>query len=471
VREPVVTPLQQRIRELSDRIVEAQRSIRILDAVKWDDSVEQAFLAGGANALPPVDEAYYAARPLPFRPDDKRREFADLEREIQRQIGEFNPIGGMMRRMCREYRTVIDMLAARGTPEFARLSVELYGSAHDAFSAGEPTLFDFGTMLSGALANIERESAHVEEERTIPAEEAVQILQHRLAATFRSVPRNGQPAGRVKSPGSPDSSRLQDPAPREEVAATGPLSAASSESPFRIMLSDGIVADAAAGSDYIKLRQDARFNERDLRLLEVHEGWVHLGTTLNGLTQPICTFLGKGAPSATITQEGLAVLMETIAMASFPARLLRLTNRIRGIAMAEDGADFLDVYRALREHGYSERDSYQGAARVFRGSTPQGKPFTKDICYTKGFVLTYNFVSLAVQKGMLERIPLLFVGKAKLEDMRTLHHAIEDGLVVPPRYLPPPFADLNALSAWICYSNFLRRIDLRRIEVDYANIF
>ena len=69
---------------------------------------------------------------------------------------------------------------------------------------------------------------------------------------------------------------------------------------------------AAAGADYIKIRSDAMFNERDVRALEVHEGLVHVATTLNGLNQPVCTFLAKGPPSSTVTQEGLAILMEVI---------------------------------------------------------------------------------------------------------------------------------------------------------------
>ena len=90
------------------------------------------------------------------------------------------------------------------------------------------------------------------------------------------------------------------------------------EETIRVFESDGIVADAAAGADYIKIRSDAMFNSRDVRALEVHEGLVHVGTTLNGLNQPICTFLAKGPPSSTVTQEGLAILMEVIAFASLP---------------------------------------------------------------------------------------------------------------------------------------------------------
>src|SRR5262249_29687750 len=139
---------------------------------------------------------------------------------------------------------------------------------------------------------------------------------------------------------------------------------------------------AAAGGNYIKIRGSARFTPQDVRVLEVHEGWVHLGTTLNGLCQPVCTFLSKGPPSSTVTQEGLAVLTEMAAGASFPARVKRLTDRVRAIALAEDGADFLEVYRFFEEQGYEYRDSYKQAARIFRGSLPTGcGPFTKDLSY------------------------------------------------------------------------------------------
>ena len=138
--------------------------------------------------------------------------------------------------------------------------------------------------------------------------------------------------------------------------------------------------------------------------------------------------------------------------------------------MAEGGANFLEVYRFFLEEGYTEADSFANASRVFRGSTPEGGPFTKDIAYSKGFILIYNYIRLAVRKGKVQHIPLLFCGKTMLEDMRTLAHLVEEGVVIPPKYLPPQFRDLNALAAWMCFSNFLNHLSLDRIEADYANI-
>ncbi|MBU2325095.1 MAG: flavohemoglobin expression-modulating QEGLA motif protein, partial [Gammaproteobacteria bacterium] len=368
-------------------------------------------------------------RPLAFDATAKKLEFQNIERDITRLLGQFNPVGQIMRRMCREYRMVIRMLEARGTEDFGLISQELYGAASDAFHAGDPTLADLGVMFSDFLNNIDKRGDLKDEPKLLTAKDAVALLQQRLNRVF-----------------------------------------GEADDTIRVFESDGILADAAAGADYIKIRSDALFNERDVKALEVHEGLVHVATTLNGQNQPICTFLAKGPPSSTVTQEGLAILMEVIAFASYPSRLRKLTNRTRAIHMAEQGADFVQVCDFYREQGFTLEDSYSNASRAFRGSSPTGLPFTKDLSYLKGFIMVYNYIQLAVRKGKLEQIPLLFCGKTTLEDMRTLRQLVDEGLVVPPKYLPPQFRDLNSLSAWMCFSNFLNHLSLDRIEADYANI-
>ncbi|MDX1434780.1 MAG: flavohemoglobin expression-modulating QEGLA motif protein, partial [Gammaproteobacteria bacterium] len=372
-------PYRRTVRELSDRIVAAQRPIRILDAIKWDADVQAGFFAAKFKRQPDVDRRYYEHRPLKFDPQAKRREFDDIARDIRRQLGEFNPLGRMMERMCREYRDVVRMLETRGEPEFSSLSGRIYGSATDAFHAGDPNLRDMAEMISDTLVNLDRDSGVERDEKLISGAEAAERLRARLAAYF------------------------------DGAAQT-----------VQVRLDDGIVSDAAAGADYIKIRKDATFSDRDVRALEIHEGWVHLGTTLNGLSQPVCTFLSKGAPSSTITQEGLAIISEVFYFASYPARVKRITNRIRAVSMAEQGASFIDVFEFYRGQGFDESESYNNAVRVFRGSTPEGGPFTKDLVYSKGFVLIYNFIRLSVGRGLPGRIPLLFCGKTTLEDVRTL---------------------------------------------------
>lgn len=410
--------------ELSERIVAAQRPVRILDALKWDDEIEAYFFKHKGKKLPSINAEYYATKnPLSFNPEEKLAEFLDIDRSIRRRLGQYSGVGSIMQRMCYEYSRVIQMLVARGTPRFSEISQELYGSSEDVFHVGAPTLNDLATLASSTLGKLKDKVKTEADDMIYTSAEAVAILSERLGNYFSD---------------------------RDHV---------------RVELSDGIIADAAAGADRIKIRDGLMFSAREIRTFEIHEGWVHLGTTLNGLAQPICTFLSKGPPSSTVTQEGLAIIMEIFTFSSHPDRVRELTNRINSINMVEQGANFFDVYEFFREQGMTESDSYQSCVRVFRGSTPDGGPYTKDLSYSKGFIMIYNYLRLAVQRGLVKRIPLLFVGKTTLEDLPILGDLMDEGIIVPPKYVPPQFADLAAVSAWMIYSLFLNKLDLKRLAV------
>ncbi|REJ73401.1 MAG: flavohemoglobin expression-modulating QEGLA motif protein [Acidobacteria bacterium] len=417
------------IRELSDRLVQAQQPIRILNAIQWSDQIEERFLAQRGREMPEVTRETYLERPLGFDLEDKRAELRALERDVQARLGAFHSVGAILTRMCREYRRVLDLLEARGTDGFSEISSELYGSAHDAFHVGESNLADLGSWMTELLDRLDDSDLLEEADKVHDAETGVRILSERLDVAFG------------------------------ETAAEP-----------RVLLSDGIVADAAAGADYVKLRHDAKFSERDLRLLEVHEGWVHLGTNFNARQQKVCTFLQKGPPSSTVTQEGLAVLMEVLTFSSHTSRLRRLANRVEAIRQIEDGADFLEVFRFFREQGFTVKTSYRSAMRAFRGSLPDRGPFTKDLSYTRGFVEVFNFLHVAVRAAKLERIPVLYVGKTALQDVPALWDLIEEGVVQPPAFLPPQLADLHGLAAWLCFSNYLHKLNIERVGLDYARL-
>jgi uncharacterized protein (TIGR02421 family) len=416
------------IKALSDRIVQAQRPIRVLDALKWEPEVQQTFFDKSCQVLPKVDVHFYEKNPLKFDPDQKIEEFQLIERAIRKELGQFNGIGEIMIRMCQEYSTVIDMLKARGTPSFSRFSQQLYGSSEDVFYAGGPSLKDLAEVISNTLKFIDKKIDTDEDEKRLSSQEAVEILGERLKRYF------------------------------------------DQDSEIRVEISDDILADAAAGAEKIRLRTDAKFSMRDIRVLEVHEGWVHLGTTLNGMAQPICTFLSKGPPSSTVTQEGLAIIMEVFTFSSHPNRMRSITDRVRAINMAENGANFIEVFRFFEGEGMSLEDSYAKTSRAFRGSTPTLGPFTKDLSYNKGFILIYNYIRLAIQKGLVERIPLLLLGKTTLEDLKVWDDLIHEGIVIKPKYLPKQFKDLAALSSWMCYSLFLNQLNLKRLASEYKGI-
>src|SRR6202023_215388 len=101
-----------------------------------------------------VTREYYQRRPLPFDPEQKLHELHAIERDIRRQLGEFNAAGRIMSRMCQEYREVVHLLTHRGSRAFAEISERLYGSASDSFHAGDPNLVDLGHMMSEALTQL-----------------------------------------------------------------------------------------------------------------------------------------------------------------------------------------------------------------------------------------------------------------------------------------------------------------------------
>ena len=420
---------RQKIKSLSDQLVAVQRPIMILDSIKWPRELQQQFIDKEGTELPPIDASYYEQQKVNFDPATKQQELKDLKRTINRELGKDDALGKIMRDTVDQYLIVIDMLQQRGKPGFLPLSKELYGSARDHLRGDRKSIIELGENLCHifslpAAAHLARPYP-----KKLSAQEAVNTLRSRLSSYFN-------------------------------------------DSGFNVILSDGIVSDASAGGDSIKINSNARFSELDLKVLEVHEGWVHVGSTLNGRSQPWATWLSVGSPRITATQEGLAIIMETLTFSSFPNRARRISDRVVAIDMAEQGADFIQVYQHFVDAGLSEHDSYIIAQRTFRGGDVRGGAcFTKDLSYVKGFVETVNFIRSAILSGVPEILPMLFVGKVTLDDLPTLYEHTLEGLVKPPAFLPPMFRDLNGLYTWFGFSSGMTLVNLARVKQHFEKLF
>lgn len=420
---------RETLRSLSDTLVAIQRPIRILDAIKWPAQARDGFLGSGCKEMPRIDAAYYASLAQGFDADAKLAELNEFKAMVKRRLGRHDPLGELLLVNAEQYQIVIYLLLSRGKPDFLRHSRALYGSTYDHFRGDKRPIFEIAELMCAIFSQPAAARLSQEFPKVIPADAAVGILSSRLGSYF-------------------------------------------TEDKITVKLSDGIVADAAAGGDSIKLNSGARFSDRDLRVLEVHEGWVHVGTTINGRRQPWATWLSVGSPRITAVQEGLAVLMEMLTFVSFPHRAKRINDRILATRIAEDGADFIDVFEYFRTRGYNENECYVIAQRVFRGGmVTGGVPFTKDISYCRGFVENVNFMRSAIAAGLPELIPMLFVGKVTLEDIPLLYEKLLEGTIAPPRYLPPMFADLNSLYVWLGFSSGLNRINMRRVQRHYRELF
>ncbi len=411
--------------KLSQRVLDAQKPLRILQALRWDASVEEQFLRGKQRDLPKVT---YASSDLGFDADAKIAEFDEILRDCERELGEQDRLGRILRQTAMEYRDVVGMLKARGKRDFYKYSRSLYGSPKDKLPDGQTSVRDMGIILYDVLTAIGGERLGPPERREITAEMAALDLNARFDRFFGSAA-------------------------------------------IRVQVDDSILADAAAGSDYVKIRSGATFSTRDLDILEAHEGWVHVATSLNGQAQPVARWLAKGPPRTTAVQEGLAALVEIFTFRSSPRRAKKLNDRILAVDKAEDGANFLDLFEWYRTEGYDEDECFQNARRVFRGGLLEGgAPFTKDACYCKGIVLNYAFMRAAIQQDRAALIPFLFVGKVAHEDVPVLYAHVTDGIVKPPPHLPQIFDDMNGLAIWICYSSFFSRLGSAAIADYYSKL-
>lgn len=423
------TTYKEKVLHFSERIVDAQKPIRVLDAIKWDPSVEQKLRDGKFKVMPKLGPSYYEKISIGFNTESKKEEFRTLIHDIRRELGNEDSVGGLLIRICEQYLLTVEMLEARGTKGFWERSKILYGSPKDTFFGDSNRILDLGRIMYSILGGIEDHKIGTPIVDDVPADEVVKELTSRFQKYF----------------------------PGDGVEAK---------------LSDGIVADAAAGGDVVKIKQSAQFSKRDIDILEVHEGWVHIGTTQNGIHQKIAKWLSKGPPRVAATQEGLAVIMEIFTFRTYPTRARSINDRILGIDKAEDGANLLELIEFYQTEGYSENDCIMNAKRVVRGGVCEGgAPFTKDLSYCRGFIENYNFMRAAIRAGKPEYIPFLFVGKIHVDDVPLLYQKFQEGLIDPPRYVPEPFKDLHGLMVWLSFSSFLNQIDLHQVQEHYDKLF
>lgn len=406
------TLYRENVTSLACRIVDAQRPLRVLNSLRWDPKIDEAIIRGKCRDLPAIGPADYVD--VGFDTEAKRAEFEAIATDVTRVLSPSDPLTSILETTALEYRDVIRMLECRGTQQFYEYSKKLYGSPQDRMPGGH-SVREICESVYNKLGAVGLGQLGADDARVIGAEEAANMLRERFRTYFVGTD-------------------------------------------VQVQVDDTITADAAAGSDYVKIRSRAKFSQRDIDILEVHEGWVHVATSLNGQAQPIARWLSKGPPRTIAVQEGLAALVEIFTFRSSPRRARRINDRVLAVELVENGANFADAFEWFRSAGYNEEDCFVHARRIFRGGTLEGgAPFTKDALYGKGIVLNYAFLRSCILTHRAELIPFLFVGKLAHEDVPALfaHSQMHPGFLVPPLFVPNMFRDRSGLAAWVVYADFL----------------
>jgi uncharacterized protein (TIGR02421 family) len=416
-------PLSERLvallREVSSEITEAQKTVRVIPALAWPDEVEREFFAQNAAVLP--TPTYH----VPAGVAEACTDFQNLARRLNGD----NEIERFLRETCVAMATAARMLMSIGSRDFYHHSVELYGRPGSLSSDKRTTNLDLARHFEQVIEGFSPPLSAVDRP-SLGAEEAALALRARFSAFF-------------------------------------------THHPVKVRIVDHLAASASSTAAEVRLKCDARFSPRDLRQIEYHEGQVHMATTLNGRAQPVIPFIGAPSPRTTRTQEGLAVFTEFITGSISLSRVRRLCDRTRAIHMAEEGANFLDLYRFFLDRGHDEHTSFDCARRVMRGGLIEGgSPFTKDGCYLDGLLRVTNFLRIALVKGQSQLVRMLFAGKLAVDDTPLFDRLSREGLVSEPIYMPAWAKDLSYLTAFMSYAAFLGRSDLgaeqRRLEDQIA---
>lgn len=390
----------------------------ILRSMAWDGALRERFIASGGERLPE-----------PEYPDvdtgDAREALAGLGDTLS---GE-HPVLAWLTRLRATLQTTADLLDARGTPDFYTYSERLYGTPTRRLLDGKTQVLELAHHIDDTLADMNlthlvREDA----DERLDAKGFAAALKPKLVQHFG------------------------DDAPRVELSET-------------------LSAKATAGSRIIRVRADASFSRMDVRQLLQHEALVHTATALNGRAQDKLPILGYAHAGTTQIQEGLAVFAEMISGTMDPVRFRRLADRVIGIQMAVDGADFIQVYHFYLERTDDPDKSFENTRRIFRGGVlTGGAPFTKDMVYLNGLLRVHNFLRTMVKLNRADLIRLLFVGKLDLEDVPALAMLYKAGELSAPKFLPPWAADLRFVVSYLAYSSFLNRIKLPGFQGYYEDM-
>lgn len=404
---------REALRRLSDEIVRAQKPIRILRAINWNRQVRERFLRSGAQELPRP-----TYRPLPFDSQAKIKEFRDIRSRLRGR----NPVESALRRRCDEFVDVVRMLESRGTKRFFTYSARIYGEPRSAFIDSGVDNLQVAQLWANQAVGPEIQA----EKRLLNAQQAADIIEKLVRPVLGDA--------------------------------------------CRVRVSTTLTADAAAGATSIAVRKDAKFSRRQARALAHHEGMWHVLTSLNGYAQPVLTVLGVGLSGFATAQEGGGVVSEYLSGHLSADRLRELGERALIVDMAAQGADFIEVYRYLRER-FPETKAVQLAERVFRGGVMTGgAPFTKDAIYQRGYCRVFNFIRHAVLTRDLASLRAFLCGKMSLEDAPLMAAMMEEGVVAPPKYVPPWAKELDALSAQVMHSLTMTRFDLGKVSRYYDRI-
>jgi len=397
-------------------LADTVQPIKILSALAWPREAEAKFLKGWRTGKPELPD-------ITLEPKDFSKQIEVLE-GIQSKCDREHPLDNLIFKTARSYASAARMVGAIGTPAFTTHSIELYGKPDDTYKTQSFTALDAADFFLQKTDELLGSYVVPPSVADIPAEVFAERLQQAIDLFF-------------------------------------------CDDKVDVVIDPDLSSKAIAGSERIRLRAGALYSELDLEQLLEHEAHIHAATMHNGKRQKNLRLLSLGAPRTTRTQEGIAVLAELMTLSLDIVRLRRIALRIKAIAMALDGADFIEIFKGFLEAGQTEEESYQSTVRCFRGGDVRGRTvFTKDTVYLKGLMEVHAFLATCIHENRPEFANYLFAGRLSLGDVIELAPYFETGFIAGPHYIPHWAKDLRTLASAFTCNAFFMRSDLSKVKLE-----
>jgi len=201
---------------------------------------------------------------------------------------------------------------------------------------------------------------------------------------------------------------------------------------WQVRLRDAGASRIATNSENktVFIRRDARFSKEETERILAHEIGTHVLRGENGWRQPVFSLLAHGLPDYLGTEEGLAVVNESLTGGLDVTLLQTYALRVLAVAWARSSS-FYATYELLCAYLPPKR-AYDLAVRVKRGLGDTSLPgcFPKDYLYYSGWLRVKHYQS---EGGNLSD---LYVGKVGLDDLPLAEQLRAEGLITPPELLP-----------------------------------
>ena len=407
---------KKRLENLSELIYRASLKVKILRHISWPPEVKYQFFKQNCQKLP---EHNY--------PKFDSTDLDQILLKIDGQIGD-TKYDLWLKNKLEDISLSANMLKASGTKTFFDISSKIYGLPSTLIHDGQTKPLDLSEQFYQIINSIDKTKLKLSKSSKISSHDVAKQISSKVSDYFGEF------------------------APKTSVVKH-------------------LSAKATATSKKIKIREDGVFYQSDVDQLINHEAFIHVATTINGRKQNKMKILGSNYGAITKTQEGLAVFSEFITGSIDIDRMRRISDRVKAIQMAIDGADFIEIYRYFVDKGISRNQAFENSRRVFRGGVLSGKyPFTKDLVYLDGFIRVYNFFRSSISQGKIECIELLFAGKMELDDLPVVYSMYKDGLVNKPSFIPPWAMNLNYLICFFTFSVFLEDINYSNVSKYYDSL-